>query len=542
MTTSEFQRGIDLLDKLAAEAGLNVRLEHRNFDNRRCDFEFSRPNSTPRRIIKHQWDQNFVDDLPGSTDFQKAMCHFLASVAARLIQPDPDEYMTLSGLAISVEIQWPFRPPPADRNVKWIPALVRAGNPVSRECSVSVNIDGFAESSLGLPTLQAPAAEGFVVNAIRRAVDARTIQFHPVGTRLSSKTQVEILAHPTEDKPTPSTIQDFLRAKVFWLGYSRDDLGTPVPVQEPYDIRYLAANSGDLLRAARELEADELIALSPDGIQASATKRLLRRANGFRAKAQGVLGVGRAATSEPAKISSGGNQPVSPTYDVFLSHASEDKAEAAEPLAARLTKAGVRVWLDQFCLTVGDSLRQKIDEGLRKSRYGIVILSHSFFAKHWPQQELDGLSARESNNEKVILPVWFQISRDEVLRYSPLLAARVAARWNDGIEKVVGALLAVLRADNGGALALASTAKGDPELLEIITSILETRIVNRLYPELNRLRRYMLAHPPFLQANRMFFDKWLSDPFVEEGKELGGSHWSQARVERLHQDLAGLVG
>ena len=61
------------------------------------------------------------------------------------------------------------------------------------------------------------------------------------------------------------------------------------------------------------------------------------------------------------------------------------------PLAERLVSAGLKVWYDDFSLKVGDSLRRSLDEGLSKSRFGVVILSPSFFKKEWPQKELDGL-------------------------------------------------------------------------------------------------------------------------------------------------------
>jgi len=80
--------------------------------------------------------------------------------------------------------------------------------------------------------------------------------------------------------------------------------------------------------------------------------------------------------------------------DVFISHASEDK-DFARPLAEGLRKSGLSVWYDEYALTVGDGLRSKIDEGLAHSTYGIVILSKSFFAKNWPQQELGGLFSKE---------------------------------------------------------------------------------------------------------------------------------------------------
>ena len=132
-------------------------------------------------------------------------------------------------------------------------------------------------------------------------------------------------------------------------------------------------------------------------------------------------------------------------WDVFVSHAFEDKGSFVRELAHKLTEHGIRVWFDDLTLTVGDSLTQSISKGLAKSRYGIVVLSHQFFAKEWPQKELGGLVARERDGEKVILPIWLDVDLEEVANYSPPLADRVAAKAKDGMEKVVTELLKVLK-------------------------------------------------------------------------------------------------
>jgi len=110
------------------------------------------------------------------------------------------------------------------------------------------------------------------------------------------------------------------------------------------------------------------------------------------------------------------------TYDVFVSHASEDKVEFVRPFVNFLNEKGVQVWYDEFELKVGDRLRRSIDNGLKNSRFGIVVLSESFFNKEWPQVELDGLFAREIEGEKVILPIWHNISKDKVRSYSPTIS------------------------------------------------------------------------------------------------------------------------
>jgi TIR domain len=131
-------------------------------------------------------------------------------------------------------------------------------------------------------------------------------------------------------------------------------------------------------------------------------------------------------------------------WDIFISHASEDKEEIARSLAEALTKRGFEVWYDDFALKLGDSLRESINRGLAESRFGVVILSKHFFAKHWPNQELSGLAAIEVCGEKVILPVWHGVTHADVVAYSPILADRKAVSSEDGLEKVVTAIQAVV--------------------------------------------------------------------------------------------------
>jgi hypothetical protein len=124
-------------------------------------------------------------------------------------------------------------------------------------------------------------------------------------------------------------------------------------------------------------------------------------------------------------------------WDVFISYASEDNEEFVQPLAQVLEKSGLSVWYAPSTLTVGDRLRKTIDEGIAKSRFGIVVLSHNFFAKPWPQEELEGLFSKEIEGVKVILPVWHKISASEVRLYSPILSGRVAVESSAGLDAVV---------------------------------------------------------------------------------------------------------
>lgn len=113
-------------------------------------------------------------------------------------------------------------------------------------------------------------------------------------------------------------------------------------------------------------------------------------------------------------------------YDVFISHASEDKDAVVRPLAMALQEKGVRVWYDEFEMRIGDSLRRKIDQGLANSRFGIVVISRSFIKKGWTNYELDGLMTKAISGQQVLLPIWHDITKQEVIDYSPSLADKVA--------------------------------------------------------------------------------------------------------------------
>ena len=114
------------------------------------------------------------------------------------------------------------------------------------------------------------------------------------------------------------------------------------------------------------------------------------------------------------------------TYDVFISHASEDKDEIVRSLAVALSDRGLKVWYDEFTLKIGDSIRQKIDKGLASSRVGLVVLSPSFISKGWTNYELDGIVTRTVSGEQILLPIWHNITKQEFMYFSPSLADKVA--------------------------------------------------------------------------------------------------------------------
>ena len=129
-------------------------------------------------------------------------------------------------------------------------------------------------------------------------------------------------------------------------------------------------------------------------------------------------------------------------YDFFISHASADKEDFVDGLVTCARAAGLDVWYDQSALVWGDSIRQKIDDGLRRSYFGVVILSPSFFARPWTQYELDAIVQRDLSGAGRLLPIWHRLAQDDVARHAPSLAGRLALPTSSySTDQIVGELL-----------------------------------------------------------------------------------------------------
>ncbi len=135
-------------------------------------------------------------------------------------------------------------------------------------------------------------------------------------------------------------------------------------------------------------------------------------------------------------------------YDVFLSHASEDKDNVARPLTLNLQALGLSVWYDETELRIGDNLVATLSAGIKASRFGILILSKAFFAKRWTMHELDMLENLWVTENRVLFPIWHNITVEEIKSYRASLANIVARRTEtftveeiaDEIHQVITAL------------------------------------------------------------------------------------------------------
>jgi hypothetical protein len=140
-------------------------------------------------------------------------------------------------------------------------------------------------------------------------------------------------------------------------------------------------------------------------------------------------------------------------YDVFISHAGEDREALVGPLATILEDLGVRVWYADFSLRAGDSLVRSIDRGLAAARFGLVVLSKAFLVKPWPECELRGLAAKELGRDKVIIPIWHRVSREEIIAFSPPLADKLALETSrSSLAQLAVKIVEIVRPDIFGHL------------------------------------------------------------------------------------------
>jgi len=126
-------------------------------------------------------------------------------------------------------------------------------------------------------------------------------------------------------------------------------------------------------------------------------------------------------------------------YDVFISHASEDKHSVAKPIAEHLTRNGLKVWFDDQQLLIGDRLLEKITSALQTSNYGVVVLSQNFFLKKWPRYELSQLSMNR------ILPIRHRISHAELVEHAPGLSELRILSTSDGLNRICNEIIQVVQ-------------------------------------------------------------------------------------------------
>lgn len=128
-------------------------------------------------------------------------------------------------------------------------------------------------------------------------------------------------------------------------------------------------------------------------------------------------------------------------YDVFVSHANDNKQSFVDSLFDGLGRLRINIWYDSSEIDWGDNLKDKIMEGLEKCRFGIVVLSPEFIGRKWTEKELlELLNRQNERHEKVVLPLLYNLTVEQMVAKYPALSsikARVITADEDASDVVI---------------------------------------------------------------------------------------------------------
>lgn len=213
-------------------------------------------------------------------------------------------------------------------------------------------------------------------------------------------------------------------------------------------------------------------------------------------------------------------------YDAFISHAVEDKIPIANELCAKLENAGLRIWYSGKELGVGDSIEKTIEKGLHRSRYGIVILSPTYLAKNWTIREFYTLLAKEIEEHKVILPVLYNVTVDDLKNKDLLMADRFAVNADRGLDFVVAKLVGEIRKQKVAQPKVAWLSK---IWLMFIASLMANLILLLNSDIFSRLDEYSLSgHGGMLPAQNQFAGHALLDEMQRLARSFNQCTCSQS--------------
>jgi hypothetical protein len=192
--------------------------------------------------------------------------------------------VTLHGLPVQIELQWPFRPSSGGSDWYVVHGTARLAD--GGELHADVALDLAQTIKEVLPSLDGELAYWVAINTVRKALDDRQLELLKSSKRqpvpVSSRCYSIRRGHFTFGNATPQQVSDFVARKVFWAGGSERK---PVLIADPCDALYLGEAEATVLEqlaaAAQKLASEGLVEISGDS--ARATDALLARAEEFRA-------------------------------------------------------------------------------------------------------------------------------------------------------------------------------------------------------------------------------------------------------------------
>ncbi|HXP69152.1 MAG TPA: GGDEF domain-containing protein [Candidatus Dormibacteraeota bacterium] len=239
--------GLADLKKRFAAAGLSIIKQHRNTGLQQSTYFAV---GTTKRQTDITISDTFLNDLPNTKDYHKAVESYAAAVAGRIKCASPEVFYCRSGVAVSISILWPIQSGVMNSEVKTF-ILMDIINQVDGQiakCSMETG-SWFGRTILDiLPQ---------TINSVRIAADQRSINFSDAGVRQ------EIYQRITQKQEfegcSQQEIEQFLAGKAYMLGFLAVDEPGAIWAADPWDAQYLGVTRKELLLAMRVMRADGLL-------------------------------------------------------------------------------------------------------------------------------------------------------------------------------------------------------------------------------------------------------------------------------------------
>jgi len=195
-------------------------------------------------------------------------------------------YVTLSGLPLSFQLAWPFHRSTSGADFFVLHADVRLENSEGLHAPVAVNLSATVREVM--PSLEPQDAGSPVINALRKEVDRRQVEFVKSGKLVPvhfSSRHYDFKRNKWDfGKAGEEEILRLIARKVYWQTRLA---GGPVWLGDPTDALYVETATEHFLKLARKLVAQGLMTL--EGEWASANAALMAQSELFEAEAQAAL-------------------------------------------------------------------------------------------------------------------------------------------------------------------------------------------------------------------------------------------------------------
>jgi RNA-directed DNA polymerase len=142
-------------------------------------------------------------------------------------------------------------------------------------------------------------------------------------------------------------------------------------------------------------------------------------------------------------------------FDVFISHASEDKDAVARPIFEALEAIGVSVFFDENHINWGENYTAKINTALGAAKYVLAVITSTSVAKDWPVLEVNAALALEASGKKAVLPL--VVGKPDLTKL-PLLATKDVMFWDGDAARVARRLKETITGAQMGAARRGATA------------------------------------------------------------------------------------